>query len=415
MKIDIKQPNLAEYQKKILQSKKRFTITEASTKVGKTFSHMWWLFQEAHKQPQPKNGANYWWVAPVYEQAEIAFKRIVSKVQKNKYYIINHSKLSITTPVNSIIRFKSADNPDNLYGEDVFAAVFDEFTRAKYDSWVALRSTLTYTNGKCKLIGNFTGIANWGHQLAEKAKEYNSEYEYFKVTAWDAVNEGILKKEEIEQAQKDLPPPVFAALYLAEALEEQNQLIKNNKIIDLFTNNCSKGHKYITADVAFTNDFFCFLVWDGFNVIDYFYKSNIDAKTLCDILNEYEKKYLVPRSNIIYNSDGLGEYLKSYLPGAVGINNGMKSPYPDYANIKDCFYYYLADHVNNNKLAITCDVDIVFKQKLISQFQMIKMSSDIGNKLKVLSKHEIKQCIGESPDISEAFIYRMFGIIYRKC
>lgn len=27
------------------------------------------------------------------------------------------------------IHFKSADNPDNLYGEDVYACVFDEVSR----------------------------------------------------------------------------------------------------------------------------------------------------------------------------------------------------------------------------------------------------------------------------------------------
>jgi hypothetical protein len=36
---------------------------------------------------------------------------------------------------------QSADNPDTLYGEDVHAAVIDEASRMKEDSFYAVRST----------------------------------------------------------------------------------------------------------------------------------------------------------------------------------------------------------------------------------------------------------------------------------
>jgi phage FluMu gp28-like protein len=220
-RVEIRPPNLVPYQLAILNSLARFTITEAATKTGKTFSHLWWLFEQANIQPQPKNGANYWWVAPVYAQAKIAFTRLRRVVALSGKYRINESELFIETPNGSRIWFKSAEKPDNLYGEDVFAIVFDEFTRAREEAWIAIRTTLTSTRGKCKLIGNVKGKKNWGYKLGMKARAGNKDYEYFRITAMDAVNEGLLDAEEIEQARRDLPEHAFKELYLAEALDDQ--------------------------------------------------------------------------------------------------------------------------------------------------------------------------------------------------
>lgn len=180
---------------------------------------MWWLFEKAGNAT--KIGANYWWVAPVFAQTEIAFNRLKRFIQGSSDFRVNLTKLYIELPNGAFIHFKSAENPDTLYGEDVFAAVFDEFTRAKEAAWFALRSTLTHTQGPCKFIGNAKGRKNWGHRLWIKANAGEPGYAAFRVTAWDAVDAGILAKEEVEQAQRDLPDTAFRELYLAEDLEDQ--------------------------------------------------------------------------------------------------------------------------------------------------------------------------------------------------
>lgn len=217
--ITIVRPTLSSYQKAILYSRARFTITEAATKVGKTFSHLWWLFELSHKPP--KRGANYWWIAPVYSQAKIVFNRLRRVVAQSHVYKINESELYIQNKVGSTIWFKTAEKPDNLYGEDVFGAVFDEFTRGREEAWIALRTTLTATQAPCKFIGNVKGKKNWGYRLGQKARAGESNYEYFKVTALDAVRENILQQTEIDQAQRDLPENAFKELYMAEALDDQ--------------------------------------------------------------------------------------------------------------------------------------------------------------------------------------------------
>lgn len=210
-------PSLTNYQREILFCDERFTITEAATKCGKTHSHIAWLFEETLKL---KDNQHTWWVAPVYAQAEIAYKRIKSSCEPKHIFKFNDTKLTIVFPSGSIMDFKTADKADNLYGEDVHAAVFDEFTRAKEESWYALRTTLTATKGKCKLIGNAKGKKNWGYKLGAKARSGEPGYRYFRITAYDAVEAGILDLEEVEQAKKDLPDHVFRELYLAEPNED---------------------------------------------------------------------------------------------------------------------------------------------------------------------------------------------------
>lgn len=219
MNVTITRPKLANYQKQILEAHQRFTVTQASTKVGKTFSHLWWLFEKSMKPP--KLGANYWWVAPVYSQAKIAFSRLKRVVERHPGFRCNESELFITTPVGSFIWFKSAEKPDNLYGEDVYASVFDEFTRAREAAWFALRTTLTATRAQCKFIGNAKGRKNWGYRLAVKARSGDPEYAFFRINCHDAVREGILSQEEVEQAKKDLPDAAFRELYLAEDMDDQ--------------------------------------------------------------------------------------------------------------------------------------------------------------------------------------------------
>ena len=83
---------MPEYQRQILDSKERFTVVEASTKTGKTASHIVWLFEQAIKGEE---GQEFWWVAPVYRQAEIAYKRMKRQISDKSIFTGNASKLII--------------------------------------------------------------------------------------------------------------------------------------------------------------------------------------------------------------------------------------------------------------------------------------------------------------------------------
>jgi hypothetical protein len=224
IKINYTRPPLYPYQTQILDCPARYTVTIASTKVGKTASHIVWLFEQAL---QCTANQSVWWVAPTFFQAKIAFDRMKVQITNQNFYKANETNLVLTLVTGAKIYFKTAEKPDNLYGDDVYAVVFDEFTRARETAWFALRSTITSTGGKCKFIGNARSKKNWGYKLAMKAKGgEDKNYAFFKITAYDAADAGMLTKdgrpfiEEIESAKHDLPEAVFNELYLAEASED---------------------------------------------------------------------------------------------------------------------------------------------------------------------------------------------------
>lgn len=199
----------------------RYGLIEASTKSGKTVSGIAWIVEKA-LSGQPN--WNYWWVAPGYNQAGIAYRRIKQGLTKGSFTAFDTPTPRIQTMAGTWIWFKSADDPDALYGEDVYAAIIDEASRTSEDSWHAVRSTLTATRGPVRIIGNVQGRRNWFYNLARQAETEmqvqpdatKRRMHYSRITADDAVSAGVLDSEEIEDARQTLPERIFRELYYAE-------------------------------------------------------------------------------------------------------------------------------------------------------------------------------------------------------
>jgi hypothetical protein len=194
----------------------RYGLIEASTKTGKTFACLLWLFEQAYQGPPH---ANYWWIAPVYSQAVLAFTRmrnmippeLVLKIYENSRIVLVNDRT---------IWFKSGEKPDGLYGEDVYAAVMDEASRMRQEAFHAVRTTLTATRGPIRIIGNVKGRKNWFYNLCRRAQKGAPNLGYSKLIAHDAVEAGILTEAEVEDAKRQLPESVFKELYLAEAADD---------------------------------------------------------------------------------------------------------------------------------------------------------------------------------------------------
>lgn len=212
-----KRPWMAAYQTDALFCPERYAVVEATTKSGKTVGCMAWLTEQALIHGRP--GRNYWWTAPIFPQAKIPFRRIKRGLPRGMYQA-NESELTITLPNGAVLWFKGADKPDSLYGEDVYAAVIDEASRCKEESWHAVRSTLTATQGPIRIIGNVKGRKNWAYHLARRAEAGEPGMHYAKITAYDAIQAGILSAEEVEDARRQLPDSVFRELYLAEPSDD---------------------------------------------------------------------------------------------------------------------------------------------------------------------------------------------------
>ncbi len=233
-KFKYKRPEkIRQYKKQIefMDAPCRFTVVEATTKAGKTVGCIVWLYEQAISEHGSfyvdkdgifhsttgkilnKEGFNYWWVAPTYKIARIAFRRF-KRFMPKEIFTANESELTITLENGAMIFFKSGDDADGLYGEDVYACVIDEATRVKEDSWIAVFTTLTATEGSCKIIGNVKGTNNWVYKLAREAETGQKvNWKYYKITADDAVKAGVLRQSVIDEAQRTLPSGTFLELY----------------------------------------------------------------------------------------------------------------------------------------------------------------------------------------------------------
>lgn len=211
-------PKLYTKQEAALFCSERYSWIEGSTKSGKTAGCMAWLVEQAFIFGKP--GREFWWVAPVFATAEIAFNRIRRGLHRD-HIEVNLKNLTIKLKANgAFLRFKSGEKPDGLYGEDVWACVMDEASRMRQEAFYAVRSTLTATGGQLRIIGNVKGRKNWFYNGCRKAEGGEPNHTFHKIIATDAVAAGIFPQSELDDARAALPEAVFRELYLCEPSDD---------------------------------------------------------------------------------------------------------------------------------------------------------------------------------------------------
>jgi hypothetical protein len=134
---------------------------------------------------------------------------------------VSESDLEIMLFNGAVIQFRSGEKPDNLYGDDLYAAVIDEASRLREEAWNAVRSMITATRAPVRIIGNVKGRRNWFYRLARRAEMGEPGMAYARITADDAVRAGVLQKEEIDDARSMLPENVYRELYDAQASDDE--------------------------------------------------------------------------------------------------------------------------------------------------------------------------------------------------
>ncbi len=406
--VDKLQKGLTSYQKTFFEATQRFKGILSSTKAGKTH---YAIFETLANVSTLNNAAVVWWVAPTYKVAKIAFARISRLLHEAGIPVAkNLAELQFTFGEGQKLQFKSAENPDNLYGEDVHFVVFDEFTRGKEAAWTAIYSTLTFTQGRAVLIGNFTSASNWGVRLVkDRAAESPNEYAFFKVTAWEAVEAGVLKKEVVEQAQKDLHKVIFDALYLVEGSYDELALISFDKIKSVFVEKIEKDNNaelFITADIALMgSDKFVVIVWSGFKVLEILMRPKTDGNEVYEYILDLQKKYGVSEKNIAYDADGAGGYLNGFLKSSLAFNGNK--PVKKYANLRTKCYFELSNKINANQLQIQSDC--IYENEIKEELQVIKKAAlDFEGKFAIIKKDRMREIIKRSPDFADALMMRMY-------
>ena len=278
----------------------RYAIVEASTKSGKTHACIEWLFTEMMQEG--KAGRNFWWVAPTYNQSKIAYNRLVRSVPKIVIKTANKFELSVTFKNGATIRHLSAEKPDGLYGEDCYGAVLDECTRMREEAWYAIRSTLTATQGRARLIGNVKGKKNWAYRVARRAEAGEPDWHYARLTAQDAIGGGVLTENEIEDAKRTLPADVFKELYEAEPSDDAGNPFGVDAINLCVGEISQKPSIVFGVDLAKSVDWTCIVGLDEDSNVSYFDRFQTDWES-----TERKIKNAIGNESALIDSTGVGD------------------------------------------------------------------------------------------------------------
>lgn len=197
--------------------------------------------------------------------------------------------------------------------------------------------------------------------------------------------------------------------------DDENALFHIDNITDLFTNSIDDGEKYITADIArLGRDRTVIMVWSGLKVIEIkvYDKNRIDEAN--DILDTVSTKHQVPRSRELVDEDGVGGGVVDYrkCKGFVGNSSPIQDKFSEnkvnYLNLRSQCFYTLADVVRESKMAIRTN-NLEYQQFITEELEQIKARDvDKDSKLRIISKDEIKQHLGRSPDFADSLMMRMW-------
>jgi len=199
--------------------------------------------------------------------------------------------------------------------------------------------------------------------------------------------------------------------------DDPSTLIEYDAILDLWTNTVENSNqRYLTADIArYGQDKTVIYLWEGFKLYKHIVKEKFGIDQTITELRTLAENEQIPYSHIIVDEDGVGGGVVDGLRGIKGfVNNSTALENPktfikeNYANLKTQCYYLLAESVNNRKMSIKVD-DQVMKALLIEELEQVKTKDiDKEGKLKIVPKEEVKEKLGRSPDYSDALMMRMY-------
>lgn len=195
--------------------------------------------------------------------------------------------------------------------------------------------------------------------------------------------------------------------------EDENNLVSFQDIEDCFTNTPNSGTKRISVDMSggTGRDSSIGVYWEGTEAT-IFLNTNIgNAKEIEEAIRNKAAEKQVGYSNIVYDADGVGKYLGSYLPNAVEFHNNGRPFDSSYTNLKSECAFKLAELINNHSLRINCS-DEALRNRIKDELMMLKKKNNDEQKRQLISKDEMKKISGgKSPDTLDSLIYGMYGLI----
>ena len=195
-------------------------------------------------------------------------------------------------------------------------------------------------------------------------------------------------------------------------LDDPSILVDHDSVNDLFTNDHVKinGNKRLSADLAMQGrDKFIVTYMNGgiLKIVKKLAKTT--GKEIELTLRGLMTELGVGHSNVVADSDGMGQYLDSYIKNiytfhgnATPINN------TEFNNLKSQCGFKLAEVINKREIKIECspEEEEEIKRQILNCLKRDNIDADDGKK-KLISKQKMKELLGCSPDIFDSILMQM--------
>ena len=210
-------------QRAVMESSARFRVVTCGRRWGKTEM----AAHEAIEFAYENAGADIWWVAPTYQQAnDFGYARIISALPGAAIESKNRSMpRSITLTNGATISFRSSEREDSLRGAGLDLLIIDEAGSVPDHRWSEeLRPTLIDTKGSMLAIGTPKG-KNWFHTYYGRGQDpEDTEVESWQSSSYDNI---YLDEDEIEQTRAEMSEREFDQEILAKFIDEAGGVFTN--------------------------------------------------------------------------------------------------------------------------------------------------------------------------------------------
>ena len=205
-----------------------------------------------------------------------------------------------------------------------------------------------------------------------------------------------------------------------------DDLVKVSHMDKCFHNDAILGDKIrrMTIDVAFTGgDAAVMWLWEGWHLADIFV-CRLDPKSLLTAIETKREEWRVLEENIIYDLQGVGQYLKGFYKKAMPFNNqeAVDDKYKGmYDNKKSQCAFMFADKLIQGEISFEPSIlkrrfsgknyaNLELDKILLQERKILRADESKADKGKCLIKKDqmkSSSILGRSPDFMESLLMRM--------
>ena len=283
MIIEIPEPHIN--QEPILESDARFVVLMCGRRFGKSELSQIKLITKAIQ------GEQIAYITPTYKLAKQFYEKLSASLPYPS------KDLKIYFPNGGMVEFFTGERLDNLRGRKFHGVIVDEasFIPNLEDGWLnSIRPTLTDYKGWALFLSTPRG-KNFFYSLFMKGGEPN--WQSFKFTTFD---NPYIDKDEVEEARRQLPAPVFEQEYMANPMENAANPFGSQNIRDCIRPMTSDPVCF-GIDLAKSYDWSVIIGLDAGGNVAYFDRFQKDWHSTKQVIKS------LPRKPILLDSTGVGD------------------------------------------------------------------------------------------------------------